>query len=458
MARPSKQGLDYFPLDVDMDSNVEILESKYGLAGFATLIKIWQYIYKNKGYYMVVSEEHLLLLHKRTGLNNYKLFIALLSDCLEWEIFDSTMYKKYQILTSSGIQRRYMMALKRRKDVRIYSGFLLLNPKDGGLDESALSTETPINVNRNPSYCKQKPLLMSHESGDVTETPVNATETGVIVTSDLEETESKVVSPEYIYTEHVQDTCVNNVNHPINGSSALRLVAEIADNLSPNVKPSKKPAVNLGTSVIKRGLCIQKRGFMSTFSTQRKEKKRKERVLGSSLKQQRARDNTDGRALSSFSSDDFPEAGGRDPADKPDGVITQAMVDDVLAEYPHSGMGNQHMNRQEAGLAVGRVARQRECSFAEAVDYLKERAAAFAVSDTGTQERRYVPRASTFFRDEIYNQPDESWQMDAPGEQLMTWEEAFAQGFKKSDLEKVPDKKDEHGRAKVRLKGVKHEC
>ena len=47
MARPKKQGLDYFPLDVNVDNKLEILESEYGILGFGFIIKLFQKIYEN---------------------------------------------------------------------------------------------------------------------------------------------------------------------------------------------------------------------------------------------------------------------------------------------------------------------------------------------------------------------------------------------------------------------------
>lgn len=53
MARPLKEGLDYFPIDVDMaaDEKVEFIEAKYGPAGFATIIHLLSAIYR-QGYYI----------------------------------------------------------------------------------------------------------------------------------------------------------------------------------------------------------------------------------------------------------------------------------------------------------------------------------------------------------------------------------------------------------------------
>ena len=56
MARPVKSGLNYFPMDVDMDDKVELIEAKHGITGFGILIKLYQKIYK-EGYYINWKEE-----------------------------------------------------------------------------------------------------------------------------------------------------------------------------------------------------------------------------------------------------------------------------------------------------------------------------------------------------------------------------------------------------------------
>jgi hypothetical protein len=48
MARPKKIGLEYFPLDCQMDDKVEMLEAEHGLEGFAVYVKLLQAIYQTE--------------------------------------------------------------------------------------------------------------------------------------------------------------------------------------------------------------------------------------------------------------------------------------------------------------------------------------------------------------------------------------------------------------------------
>lgn len=125
MARPIKQGLDYFPLDVNCDDKLDLIEAKYGIEGFGIVVKLWQKIYKN-GYYLEWNKEMLLLFKKQINVD-IKIIENLIKDCLNWKIFDKNLYNKFSILTSNGIQTRYFNAIDKRKKNGIIEKYLLLN-------------------------------------------------------------------------------------------------------------------------------------------------------------------------------------------------------------------------------------------------------------------------------------------------------------------------------------------
>ena len=58
MPRPRKNGLDYFPLDVDFldDPKIKILKARYGRDGIIFYIYLLCEIYK-QGYYLQVDED-----------------------------------------------------------------------------------------------------------------------------------------------------------------------------------------------------------------------------------------------------------------------------------------------------------------------------------------------------------------------------------------------------------------
>lgn len=127
MARPHKTGLDYFPIDVYFDEDIELLEAEQGLVGFAILIKLWQKIYAN-GYYMDSKEDNILLFSKKinTDINLVK---SVINTCLRRNIFSNNIYEKYKILTSCGIQKRFITACSqsKRKSISLISELILVN-------------------------------------------------------------------------------------------------------------------------------------------------------------------------------------------------------------------------------------------------------------------------------------------------------------------------------------------
>lgn len=127
MARPQKVGLEYFSLDVVLDDKVELMEAKYGLDGFAILIKLWQKIYAN-GYYIDWKEDNAILFSRKIN-TEITLVNTVVDECLNREIFDFNLFDKYKILTSTGIQKRYLTTYKqlKRSYIPMKESYLLIN-------------------------------------------------------------------------------------------------------------------------------------------------------------------------------------------------------------------------------------------------------------------------------------------------------------------------------------------
>ena len=146
MARPQKEGIDYFTLDVKMDDEVKLIEAKFGIAGFGALIKLYQIIYDNS-YYIKWTEREQLLYSNRINAD-INLVIEVVNECLKWNLFNKEMYSKYEILTSRGIQKRYVEATQRRKEVNFYQEYLLLELQ-GKYPERVIVNVNNINVDIN---------------------------------------------------------------------------------------------------------------------------------------------------------------------------------------------------------------------------------------------------------------------------------------------------------------------
>ncbi len=118
-------GINYFPLNVHLDDKFELIEAEFGLKGFAIVVKLFQKIYGQQGYYCEWIEDVALLFGKNVGLGGDAVS-EIVRAAIKRGIFDSELYDKYQILTSRGIQERYFEAVSRRKEVEVRKEYLLI--------------------------------------------------------------------------------------------------------------------------------------------------------------------------------------------------------------------------------------------------------------------------------------------------------------------------------------------
>lgn len=127
MARPLKLGLDYFPLDTKLEDDVELLEAEFKLEGFAILIKLWQKIYAN-GYYINWEKDNELLFSRRINAE-INLVNSVINGCFQRNLFHKGLHEKYKILTSKGIQDRYLTAASqsKRKHIQITKEYCLVD-------------------------------------------------------------------------------------------------------------------------------------------------------------------------------------------------------------------------------------------------------------------------------------------------------------------------------------------
>jgi hypothetical protein len=127
VGRPMKNGIDYFPLDVDIDDKIKLVEAEHGIIGFGVLIKIFQKIYKDN-YWIKFDRKALYVFANSINVDRNRIY-DIINSCLEWEVFDQKLYTDFEVLTSKGIQKRFFEIIKRRKHVEICKKLLLIKPK-----------------------------------------------------------------------------------------------------------------------------------------------------------------------------------------------------------------------------------------------------------------------------------------------------------------------------------------
>ncbi len=125
MARPIKTGLVYFSIDVDMDQDDKLymLEADQGELAFGRFIKLLMSIYR-EGYYKKWGENEALVFagKKKIPLGELK---DLVLSALNLDLLGLNQFKLHKILTSSGIQKRYIKACEGRKQIIIEEKYLV---------------------------------------------------------------------------------------------------------------------------------------------------------------------------------------------------------------------------------------------------------------------------------------------------------------------------------------------
>ena len=148
MARPTKAGLDYFELDCQLEEKVRLIQAEFGLKGFAVVVKLYQKIYGELGYYCEWNNDSLLLFMSENGVSSCdekNLIQEIISACIRRGIFSEKLFNEFGILTSAGVQKRYLNATSRRERVELKKEYLLLSV---GKNQKNVVINS-INVDRN---------------------------------------------------------------------------------------------------------------------------------------------------------------------------------------------------------------------------------------------------------------------------------------------------------------------
>ena len=128
MARPVKEGLDYYPLNADFMSDIKVrrLIRSFGSKSIGVVIALLGMIYGDKGYYILLNDDVAFIISEQT-LEDEDLVNQIINKLIEIEFFDKNLYEKHRVLTSKGIQKRFISATERRKDVKLITKYNLVN-------------------------------------------------------------------------------------------------------------------------------------------------------------------------------------------------------------------------------------------------------------------------------------------------------------------------------------------
>ena len=184
MARPLKQGIDYFPLSVDFLRDIKVRKIKRACGPYTVeiLLCLLGNIYRETGYYIGWDEDTMFLVADEVGAKE-GLVEETVNKAVQVGFFNQEKFNEYRILTSNGIQKRYLEATKKRKEVVISDIYLVndtINEEEtlvNGVDnEQSKVNKSKVNKNN-----KEKPAVQLSSEKDFLENPLGDKKTAELI-------------------------------------------------------------------------------------------------------------------------------------------------------------------------------------------------------------------------------------------------------------------------------------
>jgi len=186
MGRHLKQGLDYFPLGVDFfeDDKIEYITARFDEKGELITIKLLCAVYRN-GYFTDWNDDKALIFSKRAGKNiSPSLANDVVNELVKRGFFDRNIFNSFGILTSQGIQKRFLKAIKdSRTNIEINADYWLIDTplntqKSSFIFSSAKNSISPKKNNISPSIYPQSKVKKSKIDVCPLNPPMDATPLG----------------------------------------------------------------------------------------------------------------------------------------------------------------------------------------------------------------------------------------------------------------------------------------
>lgn len=153
MSRTSKKGLDYYPMDIDMFSDLKIRKLiKYQGGKAVTVYTLLLCNIYKCGYYMEWDKELPFVCSELTGFEEAYI-LEVIKTCLTLGLFSKELYDSDKVLTSTGIQRRYarICSLCRRMcDITLYNLLDEKSSKNSGKKTRQKTTRKAARIEDDP--------------------------------------------------------------------------------------------------------------------------------------------------------------------------------------------------------------------------------------------------------------------------------------------------------------------
>ena len=152
MARPVKQGIDYFPLGVGFLQDIKIrrIMRACGRESISVIISLLSNIYRNDGYYLLWDKDMPFIIADEIDVSEDTV-TSVVEKSIEVGFFSEDVFKQYNVLTSPGIQQRFFTAISRRNeikckkhllkvDVSSYSNVVIVDADSESVDDNSINS------------------------------------------------------------------------------------------------------------------------------------------------------------------------------------------------------------------------------------------------------------------------------------------------------------------------------
>lgn len=168
MARPRKDGLDYFPLDVNFLSDLKIKKiiRAYGAQAVAVVMSVLTTIYRDNGYFANYDEDLIFIIADELKLDDGYVK-DVIEKLIEVDFLNKEQKEKNNILTSIGIQERYLKVCERRVKKKLNATYNLINdgsnelPQTESTDDGGLCIQKPHSTGVNDNKSTQSKVNKS---------------------------------------------------------------------------------------------------------------------------------------------------------------------------------------------------------------------------------------------------------------------------------------------------------
>ena len=213
MARPVKIGFEYFPCDVNLPNDIKVrrlIKRKGGGAVWVYLCAL-SLIYKG-GYYVDFNSDTPFVLSELTGFDE-DYVSDVINSCMELDLFSKEVFDRFGVLTSTGIQRRYIAICQSSKRKMILDKYILVSSEEtlvnteeimDSSEESAINSEFSTQSKVKKSKVKKSKVEEGQNKGLISRSPLPPIDFTAFVESYNKAVEGKGISVQRLTTKRKQ--------------------------------------------------------------------------------------------------------------------------------------------------------------------------------------------------------------------------------------------------------------